>query len=156
MYSDEYFMRRAMEEAYKAKEINEVPIGAVIVYENEIIASAYNKRETTQQALAHAEVLAIEEACKTLGTWRLTGCTLYVTLEPCPMCAGAIVQSRVDKVVYGAKDPKAGCCGSIMNLLEENQFNHQAENVGGVLADECGKLLTNFFQELRRKKASKL
>ncbi|WP_059748622.1 nucleoside deaminase, partial [Staphylococcus haemolyticus] len=124
-----------------------------IVKNNEVIASAHNLRETAQLPTAHAEHIAIERASKVLGSWRLEGCTLYVTLEPCVMCAGAIVMSRIPKVVYGATDPKGGCSGSLMNLLEESQFNHRAEIVKGVLEQECGDLLRNFFRELRLKKS---
>lgn len=149
-------MRLAIEEALKAKDKLEVPIGAVIVQNDEVIASAYNLRETEQRSVAHAELLAIDEACKKLGTWRLEDATLYVTLEPCPMCAGAIVLSRVKRVVFGAYDPKGGCAGTLLNLLEFEKFNHQAEVVGGMLEEECGSLLTTFFRELRqRKKAGK-
>jgi tRNA(adenine34) deaminase len=149
---DFLFMKLAIEEAKKAEAIKEVPIGALIVKDGNIIAAAYNLRESDQRAVAHAELLAIDEACKKLNTWRLTGCTLYVTLEPCPMCAGAIIQSRVERVVFGASDPKAGCVGSIYNLLTEPKFNHQCEIVEGVMAKECGELLTNFFRDLRKKK----
>ncbi len=149
-------MRLAIDEALKAKDKLEVPIGAVIVQNDEVIASAYNLRETEQRSVAHAELLAIDEACKKLGTWRLEDATLYVTLEPCPMCAGAIVLSRVKRVVFGAYDPKGGCAGTLVNLLEFEKFNHQAEVVGGMLEEECGSLLTTFFRELRqRKKAGK-
>ncbi|AEN91843.1 Uncharacterized deaminase yaaJ [Priestia megaterium WSH-002] len=149
-------MRLAIDEALKAKDKLEVPIGAVIVQNDEVIASAYNLRETEQRSVAHAELLAIDEACKKLGTWRLEDATLYVTLEPCPMCAGAIVLSRVKRVVFGAYDPKGGCAGTLLNLLEFEKFNHQAEVVGGMLEEECGNLLTTFFRELRqRKKAGK-
>ena len=149
---DEKYMYMAIMEAKKAREIGEVPIGAVIVFENEIIATGYNVRETTQSTLAHAELVAIKEANKKIGSWRLEDCTLYVTLEPCPMCAGAIIQSRIKRVVYGAKDPKAGCAGTLMNLLDENRFNHQAELTTGVLEEECSSLLTSFFRELRKQK----
>ncbi|MCM3155776.1 tRNA adenosine(34) deaminase TadA [Priestia megaterium] len=149
-------MRLAIDEALKAKDKLEVPIGAVIVQDGEVVASAYNLRETEQRSVAHAELLAIDEACKKLGTWRLEDATLYVTLEPCPMCAGAIVLSRVKRVVFGAYDPKGGCAGTLLNLLEFEKFNHQAEVVGGMLEEECGSLLTTFFRELRqRKKAGK-
>lgn len=149
-------MRLAIDEALKAKDKLEVPIGAVIVQNDEVVASAYNLRETEQRSVAHAELLAIDEACKKLGTWRLEDATLYVTLEPCPMCAGAIVLSRVKRVVFGAYDPKGGCAGTLVNLLEFEKFNHQAEVVGGMLEEECGSLLTTFFRELRqRKKAGK-
>lgn len=149
-------MRLAIDAALKAKDKLEVPIGAVIVQNDEVVASAYNLRETEQRSVAHAELLAIDEACKKLGTWRLEDATLYVTLEPCPMCAGAIVLSRVKRVVFGAYDPKGGCAGTLLNLLEFEKFNHQAQVVGGVLEEECGSLLTTFFRELRqRKKAGK-
>lgn len=155
MNNDEAIMRMAIEQAKKAEQLREVPIGAVIVYNGEVIATGYNQREITQQAMGHAEMIAINEACKTLNTWRLTGCTLYVTLEPCPMCAGAIVQSRMDRVVFGARDPKAGCCGTIYNLLSEPKFNHQAEWTEGILAEECGALLSNFFKDIRKQKKTK-
>ncbi len=147
-------MRLAIDEALKAKDKLEVPIGAVIVQNDEVVASAYNLRETEQRSVAHAELLAIDEACKKLGTWRLEDATLYVTLEPCPMCAGAIVLSRVKRVVFGAYDPKGGCAGTLLNLLEFEKFNHQAQVVGGVLEEECGSLLTTFFRELRQRKKS--
>lgn len=145
-------MRLAIDEALKAKDKLEVPIGAIMVQNDEVIASAYNLRETEQRSVAHAELLAIDEACKKLGTWRLEDATLYVTLEPCPMCAGAIVLSRVKRVVFGAYDPKGGCAGTLLNLLEFEKFNHQAEVVGGMLEEECGSLLTTFFRELRQRK----
>lgn len=150
--SDITFMKLAIEEAKKAEKIDEVPIGAVIVKNGQVVASAYNLREVDQRAIAHAELLAIDEACKKLNTWRLTGCTLYVTLEPCPMCAGAIIQSRIDRVVFGANDPKGGCVGSIYNLLSEPKFNHQCNIEAGVLSEECGQLLSNFFKKLRKRK----
>ena len=153
MANDEYYMKLAIEEAKKAQKLGEVPIGAIIVKNNEVIASAHNLRETAQLPTAHAEHIAIERASKVLGSWRLEECKLYVTLEPCVMCAGAIVMSRIPKVVYGATDPKGGCSGSLMNLLEESQFNHRAEIVKGVLEQECGDLLRNFFRELRLKKS---
>ncbi|OMP66774.1 tRNA adenosine(34) deaminase TadA [Domibacillus epiphyticus] len=145
-------MKLAIAEAKKAEQLGEVPIGAVIVKNNEVISSAYNLRETTQNAVTHAELLAIEKACEVIGSWRLEETTLYVTLEPCPMCSGAILLSRVDRVVYGAADPKAGCAGTLMNLLDDDRFNHRCDVVPGVLADECGMMLTNFFRSLRRKK----
>ncbi|TJX92965.1 tRNA adenosine(34) deaminase TadA, partial [Staphylococcus haemolyticus] len=141
------------EEAKKAQKLGEVPIGAIIVKNNEVIARSHNLRETAQLPTAHAEHIAIERASKVVGSWRLEECKLYVTLEPCVMCAGAIVMSRIPKVVYGATDPKGGCSGSLMNLLEESQFNHRAEIVKGVLEQECGDLLRNFFRELRLKKS---
>ena len=153
MANDEYYMKLAIEEAKKAQKLGEVPIGAIIVKNNEVKASAHNLSETVQLPTAHAEHIAIERASKVVGSWRLEECKLYVTLEPCVMCAGAIVMSRIPKVVYGATDPKGGCSGSLMNLLEESQFNHRAEIVKGVLEQECGDLLRNFFRELRLKKS---
>ncbi|KAF0993441.1 tRNA adenosine(34) deaminase TadA [Geobacillus sp. TFV-3] len=152
MNTDEYYMRLAMEEAKKAEQIGEVPIGAVIVQDGRVIARAHNLRETEQRAIAHAEILAIDEACRATGSWRLERATLYVTLEPCAMCAGAIVLSRIERVVFGAFDPKGGCAGTLMNLLQESRFNHQVEVVSGVLADECGSLLSQFFRRLREQK----
>jgi len=149
---DEQYMYQAIEEAKKAGQIDEVPIGAVIVHNGEVIARAHNLRETRQSSIAHAEVLAIDEACSKLGTWRLEDAVLYVTLEPCPMCAGAIMLSRVKKVVYGAVDPKGGCVGTFMNILQDERFNHQSEVVSGVLEEECGALLSDFFKTLREKK----
>ncbi|UZD74205.1 tRNA adenosine(34) deaminase TadA [Bacillus siamensis] len=150
--NDEYYMREAIKEAEKAEAKGEVPIGAVLVLHDEIVARAHNLRETEQRSLAHAEMLAIDEACRKLGTWRLEDAVLYVTLEPCPMCAGAVVLSRVDKVVFGAFDPKGGCTGTLMNLLQEERFNHQAEVVSSVLEEECGEMLSAFFRKLRRQK----
>lgn len=156
MKDDAYYMNMALEEAKKARELQEVPIGAVVVVDGEVIAKGYNLRETKQSSVAHAELLAITEACKVLGTWRLEEATLYVTLEPCPMCAGAIINSRIKRVVFGAHDPKAGCAGTFMNLLQDERFNHQSEVTSGVLHEECGSILTAFFKELRkRKKAAK-
>lgn len=151
-YEDEFFMNEAIIEAKKAEEIEEVPIGAVIVLEGEIISRAHNLRESEQNAVAHAELLAIEHACKKLGTWRLEDAVLYVTLEPCPMCSGAIILSRIKKVVYGARDPKGGCAGTLMNLLQDERFNHQCQVVDGVLENDCGDLLSNFFRKVRMKK----
>ncbi|WP_340640080.1 tRNA adenosine(34) deaminase TadA [Bacillus atrophaeus] len=152
MTKDEFYMLEAIKEAKKAEEIGEVPIGAVLVMNDDIVARAHNLRETEQRSIAHAEMLAIDEACRTLGTWRLEGASLYVTLEPCPMCAGAVVLSRVDRVVFGAFDPKGGCSGTLMNLLQEERFNHQAEVVSGVMENECGQMLSDFFRNLRKKK----
>ena len=143
------FMEAAIEEARRAEQLGEVPIGAVIVKEGKIIGRGHNLRETSNDATAHAEMIAIREASKTLGAWRLMGCTLYVTLEPCPMCAGAIVQSRIPLVVYGASDPKAGCAGTRMNLLQEERFNHRAQIISGVMKDVCSHMLTDFFRRLR-------
>lgn len=154
---DRQFMQLALEEAKKARELGEVPIGAVIVYKGEVIASASNRRETTQNAVTHAELMAIQQACEKMGSWRLEEMTLYVTLEPCPMCAGAILQSRVPRIVYGARDMKAGCVDSLYRLLNDPRFNHECEVTEGVLAEECGLILTDFFRALReRKKAEKL
>ncbi|OEC02213.1 adenosine deaminase [Lysinibacillus sphaericus] len=153
---DRIFMNQALEEAKKAALLGEVPIGAVLVYEGEIIARAHNLRETTQNATTHAELMVIQEACKKLGSWRLEQTTLYVTLEPCPMCAGAILQSRVPRVVYGARDIKAGCVDSLYHLLNDARFNHECDVTEGILAKECGQILTDFFRALReRKKAEK-
>jgi len=154
---DELYMLEAIREAKKAEELKEVPIGAVIVLNGEIIARAHNLRETTQNAVSHAELLAIEQACQKVGSWRLENAALYVTLEPCAMCSGAILLSRIEKVVYGAHDPKGGCAGTFMNLLQDERFNHQSKVISGVLEKECGELLTNFFRSIReRKKAEKL
>lgn len=146
---DEKFMRAAIREAKKAYALREVPIGCVIARGGKIIARGYNRRNTDKSALAHAELSAIRKACKKTGDWRLEDCTLYVTLEPCQMCAGAIVQSRMKKVVIAAMNPKAGCAGSILNLLQMPQFNHQTELERGVLEDECAAMLSDFFKELR-------
>ncbi|MDP4170109.1 MAG: tRNA adenosine(34) deaminase TadA, partial [Bacillota bacterium] len=150
--SDEYFMREAIKEAEKAQTLNEVPIGAVLVLNGEIISRAHNLRECEQNAVAHAELLAIDKACREQGTWRLEEATLYVTLEPCPMCAGAIILSRVKRVVYGASDPKAGCAGTLMNLLEDERFNHQCEVAKGILEEECGSMISHFFRGIRERK----
>lgn len=150
--SHENYMRYAIEEAKKAMAIGEVPIGAVVVRNGEIVGRGYNLRETKKDPTLHAEMIAIREASERLGGWRLIGCTLYVTLEPCPMCAGAIVQGRIEQVVYGASDPKAGCAGTLMNLLNEPRFNHQVPVVAGVLEEECGQLLKDFFRSLRNKR----
>jgi tRNA(adenine34) deaminase len=149
---EEYFMMEALKEAEKARKINEVPIGAVVVMGDEVIGRGYNLRETTQNAITHAETLAIQEACEKAGTWRLEGAELYVTLEPCPMCSGAIILSRIEKVVYGAADPKAGCAGTLMNLLDDSRFNHQCEVIPGVLEESCGGILSDFFRDLRARK----
>lgn len=149
---DEIYMKLAIEQAREAETIGEVPIGAVIVHDGEVIGTGYNLRETNQQANSHAEMIAIQAANERIGSWRLEDCTLYVTLEPCPMCAGAIIQSRIPRVVFGASDPKAGCVGTIMNLLKEERFNHQADVTSGVLGEECSVLLTTFFSKLRERK----
>lgn len=152
MNPEEKFMKAAIREAKKAEKMEEVPIGCVIVYEGKIIARGYNRRNTDKNTLAHAELSAIKKASKKLGDWRLEGCTMYVTLEPCQMCAGAIVQSRIDKVVIGAMNPKAGCAGSILNLLQIPAFNHQVALEAGILEEECSSMLTEFFKALREKK----
>jgi len=152
---DQYYMGLAIEEAQKAAAKGEVPIGAVIVHNNKVIARAHNLRETTQNAVTHAELLAIQEACNQLGSWRLEDTHLYVTLEPCPMCAGAILQSRIPRVIYGARDAKAGSVDSLYRLLNDERFNHQCEVKENVLADQCGQLLTSFFRALRENKKKK-
>ncbi|KAB3535541.1 nucleoside deaminase [Bacillus safensis] len=152
MTKDEKFMQEAISEALKAEQIGEVPIGAIIVVDDQIVSRAHNLRESEQRSIAHAELLAIDEACKATGSWRLEDAVLYVTLEPCPMCAGAIVLSRVKKVVFGAYDPKGGCAGTLMNLLDDERFNHQSEVIGGVLENQCGELLSQFFRNLRQRK----
>ena len=145
--TDEIFMRLALDEAQKAREEDEVPVGAIIVRGGEVIASAYNTREYGKNALYHAEIKAIDEACKLLGGWRLVGCTMYVTLEPCPMCAGAIINARVERVVYGAPDHKAGAFGTMLNLTDYPLFKPQITS--GVLAEECASILTDFFKKKR-------
>lgn len=149
---DQHYMGLAIEEANKAGAKGEVPIGAVIVHDGNVIARAHNLRETTRNAVTHAELMAIQQACEALDNWRLEDTILYVTLEPCPMCAGAILQSRIPRVVYGARDPKAGCVDSLYRLLNDERFNHQCEVKENVLADECGGLLSQFFRDLRDKK----
>lgn len=151
-HNHEYFMRQAIIEAGKAIEKDEVPVGAVIVYEGRIIARAHNQRELLNDPTAHAEMIAITQAAAYLENWRLTGTTIYVTLEPCAMCAGALVQSRVDTLVYGTVDKKAGACVSVMNLVQEPRFNHRLEVVPGILANECKSLLQKFFLENCRMK----
>lgn len=148
---DEKYMKLALKEAMKAYNIGEVPIGCVIVYEDKVIGRGYNRRNTDKNTLSHAEITAINKASKKMGDWRLEGCTLYVTLEPCQMCSGAIVQSRMDRVVIGAMNPKAGCAGSILNILQMEEFNHQVDITTDVLNEECTELLTTFFKELRIK-----
>ena len=149
MTIDEKYMKAALQQAKKAYQIGEVPIGCVIVYQDRIIARGYNRRNTDKNTLSHAEMTAINRASKKMGDWRLEGCTMYVTLEPCQMCAGAAVQSRIDKVVIGSMSPKAGCAGSVLNILQMEEFNHQVEIVSGVLEEECGKILSDFFVDLR-------
>ncbi len=149
---DEKYMELAIKQAQKAYAINEVPIGCVIVQGDKVIARGYNRRNIDKSVLAHAEIAAIKKACKKTGDWRLEDCVLYVTLEPCQMCAGAIVQARIPKVVVGAMNPKAGCAGSVINVLQMQQFNHQCELATGVLGDKCKTMMTKFFEELREQK----
>lgn len=152
MTEDEKFMKEAIRQAKKAYAIGDVPIGCVIVYEDKIIARGYNKRNKNKTTLAHAELLAIAKASKAIGDWRLEGCTMYITLEPCQMCAGAIIQARIPRVVVGSMNPKAGCAGSVLDLLSMDEFNHKAEFTNGVLEAECSAMLKEFFRELRQKK----
>lgn len=152
MTSDEKYMKEAIKQAGKAADVGDVPIGCVIVHENRIIARGYNKRNARKTTLAHAELIAIEKASKKLGDWRLEECTMYITLEPCQMCAGAIVQARIPRVVVGAMNKKAGCAGSVLNLFQIPAFNHQVEFEQGVLQEECSAILSDFFRQLRLKK----
>ena len=152
MTENEGFMKEAIRQAKKAEKLNEVPIGCVIVYDGKIIARGYNRRNTDKSTLAHAEIIAIKRASKVIKDWRLEDCTLYVTLEPCQMCAGAIVQARIPRVVIGSMNPKAGCAGSILNILQIPTFNHQCEITKGVCEEECSEMLTTFFKELRKSK----
>ena len=158
MTDQERFMKEAIRQAKKAEALEEVPIGCVIVYEGKIIARGYNRRNTDKNTLSHAELNAIRKASRKLGDWRLEGCTMYVTLEPCQMCSGAIVQSRMTRVVVGCMNPKAGCAGSILNLLDMPEFNHQVELTTGVMEEECSQMMKSFFKELReaRKKKKQL
>ena len=150
---DEIFMLEAIKQAEKARKKGEVPIGAVIVCNNKIIAKAHNLRQTTKDATSHAEILAIKKACKKLKTWHLVDCELYVTLEPCPMCSGAIINARINRVVFGAFDSKAGCCGTLYNLPLDSRFNHRPKQViGGVLETQCADMLSSFFKSIRDKK----
>ncbi len=154
MKTHEEYMRHALALAERAYSLGETPVGAIVVKDStsEIVGEGYNLRESAKSSLAHAEIMAIDEASKTLGGWRLIGCTLYVTLEPCPMCAGAIINSRLPKVVYGATDPKAGSLESVINLFDL-PYNHKPEVISGVLADECSEILSRFFRSLRHKKS---
>ena len=152
MTTDEKFMKAALTQAKKAYALDEVPIGCVIVQNGHIIARGYNRRNTDKNTLAHAELTAIKKASKKTGDWRLEDCDLYVTLEPCQMCAGAIVQSRMRRVIIGSMNSKAGCAGSILNLLQIPQFNHQVEITQGILEEECSTMLSRFFRELRQRK----
>lgn len=154
MTEEEKFMKEAIRQAKKAEALNEVPIGCVIVHQGKIIGRGYNRRMTDHSVLAHAEIIAIKKACRKIGDWRLEDCTIYITLEPCPMCAGAIVQARIPRAVIGSMNPKAGCAGSVMNLLDEPGFNHQVELISGVLEEACSQMLKSFFKELRKRKES--
>ena len=149
---EEKFMREAIKQAKKAAKLGETPIGAVIVRNGEIISRGYNKREIKKNALLHAECIAIDRACRKLGGWRLPGCELYVTLEPCPMCAGAILNSRIERVYFGAYDKKSGCAGSVVNLFNMNLCNYSLESYGGIMENECAELLKDFFRKLRKAK----
>lgn len=152
MTEDEKYMRQALRLAKKAASLDEVPIGCVIVYQDKIIARGYNRRNTDKSTLAHAEIIAIKKASKVIRDWRLEDCTMYVTLEPCQMCAGAIVQARIPKVVMGTMNAKAGCAGSVINILQMEGFNHRVEIVKGVLEEECKSIMQEFFKELRKRK----
>lgn len=147
--TEEQFMELALEEARKCLEIDEVPVGAVVVQYGKVVGRGYNRRETDRSPLAHAEILAIQDAARNLGGWRLVDCELYVTLEPCPMCAGAILQSRIVRLIYGASDPKGGACGSKLDLLGDYTWNHKTEILSGVLAEPCGTILTEYFRKKR-------
>ena len=152
LHLDKYFMQLAIIEAKKAEKLGEIPIGVIIVYKNKIIAKAYNKRNTMKNTLAHAEILAINKACKYLGDWRLEGVCMYVTLEPCQMCAGALVQSRIDRVVYGAKSKKSGAFGSTIDLSNNDKFNHKIQIISGIREKECISQLKSFFKKMRKGK----
>lgn len=152
---DRYWMGKALELAQEAGRLGEVPIGAIIVRDGHILGQGYNLREVNQDATAHAEIQAIRQANQNLAAWRLEGATLYVTLEPCPMCAGAIINARIHRLVYGASDPKGGCAGTLMNLLEDSPFNHQVQVESGVMEEACSQILTDFFRQLRQKKKAR-
>ena len=153
--TDEKYMKEAVRQAKKAYALDETPIGCVIVYQDKIIGRGYNRRTIDKNTLAHAELIAIRKASRKMGDWRLEGCTMYVTLEPCQMCAGAIVQSRMTRVVVGCMNPKAGCAGSVLNLLQMAEFNHQAELTTGVLEEECSQMMKSFIKKLRENKKKK-
>ncbi|MBO4697125.1 MAG: tRNA adenosine(34) deaminase TadA [Lachnospiraceae bacterium] len=152
---DYYYMRKALRQAERAAALGEVPIGCVILYEGRIIGRGFNRRKTQHTTLAHAEITAIRQACRVIGDWRLEGCTMYVTLEPCQMCAGAIVQSRMDRVVIGTDNPKAGCAGSILNLLQMKEFNHRVEITRGIMQEECSSILQEFFRQMRAREQAR-
>ena len=149
MTIEEHYMKEAIRQAKKAAALKEVPIGCVIVHDGKIIARGYNRRTVDKNVLAHAEIIAMRKACRIIGDWRLEDCTMYVTLEPCPMCAGAIVQARIPKVVIGCMNPKAGCAGSVLDMLHEDGFNHQVETEVRLCGDECSQMLKDFFKALR-------
>ena len=150
--TDERYMKEALKQAKKAAALGEVPIGCVIVYEDKVIGRGYNRRNTDKSTFSHAEITAMKRAGKLIGDWRMEGCTMYVTLEPCQMCAGAIVQARIPRVVMGCRNPKAGCAGSVVNLLQMKEFNHRVEITEGILGEECSAKLTDFFVRLRKDK----
>lgn len=150
-FNDEYYMKEALKAAQNAYDAGEVPIGAVIVHNGEIIGRGFNRRNTEGNPLCHAEIIAINEAAHFMGDWRIEECTMYVTVEPCPMCAGAIVQARIPRVVYGAKNPKAGCAGSVLDVLNEPKLNHQVDVTEGVLKEECAAMMKEFFKRFRKK-----
>ena len=150
-FNDEYYMKEALKAAQDAYDAGEVPIGAVIVHNGEIIGRGFNRRNTEGNPLCHAEIIAINEAAHFMGDWRIEECTMYVTVEPCPMCAGAIVQARIPRVVYGAKNPKAGCAGSVIDVLNEPKLNHQVDVTEGVLKEECAAIMKEFFKRFRKK-----
>ena len=152
---DTKYMKEAIKQAKKALKLKEVPIGCVIVYQDKIIARGYNRRNTDKTTLGHAEITAIKKASRVIGDWRLEDCTIYITLEPCQMCAGAIVQARIPRVVIGSMNPKAGCGGSVLNILQMEQFNHRCEVTRGVLEEECSTMLSSFFKQLRQEKAKR-
>ena len=152
---DTKYMKEAIKQAKKALKLKEVPIGCVIVYQDKIIARGYNRRNTDKTTLGHAEITAIKKASRVIGDWRLEDCTIYITLEPCQMCAGAIVQARIPRVVIGSMNPKAGCGGSVLNILQMEQFNHRCEVTRGVLEEECSTMLSSFFKQLRQVKAKR-
>ena len=152
---EERWMRAAYREAERARDLGEVPVGALVVFEEEVVGVGFNRRETDHDPVAHAEILAIRQAAEKLGRWRLTGCELFVTLEPCPMCAGAIVNSRLDRLIYGASDPRAGAAGTVFDLVRDDRLNHQVEVVHGVLREPCSQILSDFFAALRAKRRTK-
>jgi tRNA(adenine34) deaminase len=149
--NDDFFIKLALDQAKIAEENGDVPIGAVIVFENQIVGKAYNQREQLKDPTAHAEIIALTQAAAALGTWRLHGCTIYVTLEPCPMCAGALVLARLERLVYGCADPKTGACGSLYDIVRDERLNHRLEVTAGILAEDCSRLLQDFFQHRRVK-----